>query len=70
MVTFVGQTWAMARMTATHAAVVFALEPVFATVIALVYDGSGEWLGTRGAIGGALVMLAVAVSEIRLRSRK
>jgi drug/metabolite transporter (DMT)-like permease len=70
MVTFVGQTWAMARMTATHAAVIFALEPVFATAIALVYDGSGEWPGTRGAIGGALVMLAVAVSEIRLRSRK
>ena len=29
------QTWAMARMSATHAAIVFALEPVFATIMAI-----------------------------------
>src|SRR4030095_6706427 len=29
VLTFAGQTWAMARMSATHAAIVFALEPVF-----------------------------------------
>ncbi len=65
MLTFAAQTWAMARMTATHAAVVFALEPVFATVIALAYTGAGEWPGARGATGAVLVLLAVAVSEIR-----
>jgi drug/metabolite transporter (DMT)-like permease len=69
VVTFVGQTWAMARMTATHAAVVFALEPVFATAIAIGYGGSGEWPGARGGIGALLVLVAVAVSEIGRRSR-
>ena len=62
-VTFAGQTWAMARMSATHAAVVFALEPVFATLMAIGVDGSAEWPGARGAIGALLVMLAVLVSE-------
>jgi len=68
MITFAGQTWAMARMAATHAAIVFALEPVFATVIAFAWDGSGEWPGARGATGMFLVLLAVAISEIRRRS--
>ena len=67
MITFSAQTWAMARMTATHAAVIFALEPVFATVIALAYTGAGEWPGARGATGAVLVLIAVAVSEIRLK---
>jgi drug/metabolite transporter (DMT)-like permease len=69
VVTFSAQTWAMARMTATHAAVVFALEPVFATMIALAWDGSAEWPGARGATGAALVLVAVAVSEIGRKSR-
>jgi drug/metabolite transporter (DMT)-like permease len=68
VVTFIGQTWAMARMTATHAAVVFSLEPVFATAIAIGYGGSGEWPGARGGIGAILVLCAVAVSEIGRRS--
>jgi drug/metabolite transporter (DMT)-like permease len=58
----------MARMTATHAAVVFSLEPVFATAIAIGYGGSGEWPGARGGIGAILVLCAVAVSEIGRRS--
>jgi drug/metabolite transporter (DMT)-like permease len=68
VITFAAQTWAMARMTATHAAVVFALEPVFATAIALAWTGTGEWPGARGATGAGLVLLAVAVSEIGRRS--
>jgi drug/metabolite transporter (DMT)-like permease len=64
VVTFGGQTWAMARMSATHAAIIFALEPVFATAMALGITGSAEWPGTRGATGAGMVMLAVAVSEI------
>jgi drug/metabolite transporter (DMT)-like permease len=69
VVTFGLQTWAMARMNATHAAIVFALEPVFATAIALLWDGSNEWPGNRGAGGACLVMLAVAVSELPKRRR-
>jgi drug/metabolite transporter (DMT)-like permease len=65
--TFGLQTWAMARMSATHAAIMFALEPVFATAIALLVEGSTEWPGNRGAGGACLVLLAVAVSEIPRR---
>jgi drug/metabolite transporter (DMT)-like permease len=72
VVTFTGQTWAMARMSATHAAVIFSLEPVFATVMALCVatDASAEWPGARGATGAALVTLGVMVSEIRLVRRR
>lgn len=69
VVTFAAQTWAMARMTATHAAIVFALEPVFATAMAIGVDGSAEWPGARGAAGAGLVMLAVVVSEMRAQRR-
>jgi drug/metabolite transporter (DMT)-like permease len=68
--TFTGQTWSMARMSATHAAVIFALEPVFTIAMALCVDGSAEWPGARGAAGAALVMVAVLVSEIRLVRRR
>jgi drug/metabolite transporter (DMT)-like permease len=68
--TLTAQLWAMGRMSATHAAVVFALEPVFATAIAVGVDGSAEWPGARGAAGAAVVMMAVLVSEIRLPPRR
>jgi drug/metabolite transporter (DMT)-like permease len=67
VVTFVLQTWAMARMSATHSAIVFALEPVFATVIAVAVAGAAEWPGARGAAGAGLVMLAVVASELPRR---
>jgi drug/metabolite transporter (DMT)-like permease len=70
VVTFGLQTWAMARMSATHAAIVFALEPVFATVMAIGWEGSAEWPGARGATGAAIVMIAVAVSELPRRRAK
>jgi drug/metabolite transporter (DMT)-like permease len=65
VVTFLAQTWAMARMSATHAAIVFALEPVFATGMAVGVEGSAEWPGARGAVGAGVVMLGVVVSEMR-----
>jgi drug/metabolite transporter (DMT)-like permease len=65
LLTFALQTWAMARLSATHAAIIFALEPVFATAIALAVAGWVEWPGARGAVGAAVVMLAVLVSELR-----
>lgn len=67
--TFALQTWAMARMSATHAAIVFALEPVFATAIAVGVAGSAEWPNGRGVAGACLVMLAVAASELPRRRR-
>jgi drug/metabolite transporter (DMT)-like permease len=67
--TFALQTWAMARLSVTQAAVIFALEPVFATLFAVGVDGSAEWPGSRGAAGAGLVLIAVVVSEIRLPRR-
>ncbi|HEY7953741.1 MAG TPA: DMT family transporter [Polyangia bacterium] len=68
VVTFAGQTWAMARMSATAAAVTFALEPVFATTMALALGGAAEWPGARGSVGALLVLLAVGISELRARA--
>jgi drug/metabolite transporter (DMT)-like permease len=62
--TFFGQTWAMARMSATKAAIIFALEPVFATSMALVIGGMSEWPGARGAAGAAMVLSGVVISVL------
>jgi drug/metabolite transporter (DMT)-like permease len=71
VLTFGLQTWAMARMSATHAAIIFALEPVFATIMAVGIEGSAEWPGARGATGALLVMLAVVAAELpRRRARE
>ncbi len=63
--TFFSQTWAQGAMSATHAAIIFALEPVVAAIF-------GAWLlhdrlGPRGMVGGALVLAGVVVSELRIR---
>jgi len=65
VVTSLVQTWAQARMPAVHAAVIFALEPVFTAVFAAVM--LGERLSAREAWGGGLVLLGIVVSELRLR---
>ncbi len=59
------QTWAQARMPAVHAAVIFALEPVFTAVFAAAT--LGERLSPREWWGGALVLLGIVVSELRIR---
>jgi drug/metabolite transporter (DMT)-like permease len=64
--TFLGQTWAQRQMSATHAAIIFTLEPVFAALLAGAF--LGERLGPRGLVGGLLVLAGIAVSELRLRS--
>ncbi len=66
--TFFSQTWAQARMSATHAAIIFALEPVFAAILAAWL--LGDRLGARGAAGGLLVLAGIVVSELRLRPRR
>lgn len=65
VVTFLLWTWGQARMSATHAAVIFALEPVFATLFAVLVRGSAEWTGGRATVGAALVVTGVVVSELR-----
>ena len=63
--TFMLWTWGQARMSATHAAVIFSLEPVFATLFAVLLRGSAEWTGGRATLGAILVLTGVIVSELR-----
>ena len=57
-----GQTWAQARLTATRAAIVMTLEPVFAALFAVLSGQEG--LTGRMVIGGVLVLAAMYVVEL------
>jgi drug/metabolite transporter (DMT)-like permease len=63
--TFLLWTWGQARMPATHAAIIFSLEPVFATLFAVAARGPAEWPGGRANAGALLVLGGVIVSELR-----
>ncbi|CDM64645.1 DMT family transporter [Pyrinomonas methylaliphatogenes] len=69
VLTFLLWTWGQARASATHAAIIFSLEPVFATLFALAVRGGEEWFGLRGSIGAALVLIGVIASELRWTDR-
>ena len=58
-------TWGQSRSSATHAAIIFSLEPVFATAFAVAARGAGEWMGRRGFFGAALILAGILVSEVR-----
>lgn len=64
VVSFLLWTWGQARMSATHAAVIFSLEPVFATLFAVLLRGSAEWTGGRATLGALFVVAGVVVSEL------
>jgi len=70
VVTFLLWTWGQARASATHAAVIFSLEPVFAAIFAVGLRGTGEWMGRNGTIGAALILLGVLVSELRFSKQR
>jgi len=70
VVTFLLWTWGQARMPATHAAVIFSLEPVFATLFAILLRGSAEWSGGRSTLGACLVVAGVIISELRWGRRE
>jgi drug/metabolite transporter (DMT)-like permease len=63
--TYAFQTWAQRHMSATHAAIIYTLEPVVTALLAGWF--LGERLGPRGWAGGVLVLAGIAVSELRLR---
>jgi drug/metabolite transporter (DMT)-like permease len=56
------QAWAQARTTAVRAALVYALEPVFAAAYSVALGR--EQLGARELLGGGLIILGVLVSEL------
>jgi len=70
VVTFLLWTWGQARMSATHAAIIFSLEPIFATAFAVAWWGSGQWLGGWATVGAVAVIAGVLVSELRLSDRR
>jgi drug/metabolite transporter (DMT)-like permease len=70
MVTFVAallQTWAQSRTSSTHAAIIYALDPVTAAVFGYLF--LNETLGWRRGIGAAFIITGVMVSRLRLATR-
>lgn len=56
------QTWAQAHMSATRAAIIMTLEPVFAALFAVWFGG--ENLTVRMWVGGAMVLAAMYLVEL------
>ena len=57
-----GQTWAQSHLTATRAAIVMTLEPVFAAVFAVAFGG--ESMTVRLLLGGFMVLAAMYTVEL------
>ena len=60
---FLLQSWGQRHTTATRAALIFALEPVFAGIAS--YYWLGERLTGRGWAGAGLVLLGVLLAELK-----
>ena len=56
------QNWAQTHTTATHTALIFTLEPVFAALFSFALYG--EQLGPRALAGGALILAGVLAAEL------
>jgi drug/metabolite transporter (DMT)-like permease len=56
------QTWGQRHTSPTHTALIFALEPVFAALFAVVF--AGEILEIREWVGGALILLGMIIAEV------
>ena len=65
---FTIQSWAQQRIPASHTALIFTLEPVFAWLTSLLFFG--ETLGRRGLLGAALILAGILLSELRPTSRR
>ena len=59
------QAWAQGALTATSAAVIMTMEPVFAALLAVVV--AGEVLAPAAWLGGLLVVVAMGTAEIGVR---
>jgi len=60
---FVMQTWAQQRMSATRAAIIFSLEPVFAWLASWIFEG--ELLSARAAGGAILILAGILLVELK-----
>lgn len=66
--TIFAQTYAQKYVTAVRAAIIFSLEPAFASLMAYLF--AGERLTWRVVFGGILIICAIIVSEIKIFSNK
>jgi len=64
---FAVQMWAQRRTSATHVAVIFTGEPVFAALFARFIQQ--EVLGPAGLVGGALIILGILAAQLGARPR-
>jgi drug/metabolite transporter (DMT)-like permease len=64
---FTIQSWAQQHLPASHTALIFTLEPVFAWLAALLFFG--EQLGGRAMLGAALILAGIVLAELRPTSR-
>jgi drug/metabolite transporter (DMT)-like permease len=58
---FTVQAWAQQFTPATHTALIFSLEPVFAWLTSFIF--LGERMGARGLVGAVLILAGVVISE-------
>jgi drug/metabolite transporter (DMT)-like permease len=66
-VAFAVQMWAQRRTSATHVAVIFTAEPLFAALFARLIQG--ELLGVPGALGGTLIVAGILIAQVGERRR-
>jgi len=64
---FTIQSWAQQHLPASHTALIFTLEPVFAWLTALLFFG--EHLGRRAMLGAGLILAGILLAELRPTSR-
>jgi drug/metabolite transporter (DMT)-like permease len=64
---FTIQSWAQQHMPASHAALIFTLEPVFAWLTSLLFFG--ERLGGRALLGAGFILGGIILAELRPTSR-
>lgn len=70
---FGGQTIAQKDTTPTHTALIFAAEPVFAAVFAMIIpnvQGKTEMLGITSAIGCVLILAGMLIAELKIGKKK
>lgn len=60
---FTIQSWAQQHLPASHTALIFTLEPVFAWLTSLLFFG--EHLGRRSLLGAGLILAGIILAELR-----
>lgn len=64
---FTIQSWAQQHLPASHTALIFTLEPVFAWLTSMIFFG--EQLGHRALLGAGLILSGILLAELRPTSR-